>query len=103
DGSTRNVSAASFGTTYTTSNSAIATVSADGVVRAVASGAVIIQATNDGAAGIGRATVILSSTDSDGDGIPDDVEIALGLNPNNPVDAQEDFDRDGLTNLQEYQ
>ena len=25
------------------------------------------------------------------------------MNPNNPVDAQEDFDRDGLTNLQEYQ
>jgi len=41
--------------------------------------------------------------DSDGDGIPDDVEVALGLDPHNPVDAQEDFDRDGLTNLQEYQ
>jgi len=27
----------------------------------------------------------------------------LGLNPNNLIDAQEDVDRDGLTNLQEYQ
>ena len=27
----------------------------------------------------------------------------MGLNPNNPVDAQEDFDRDGLTNREEYQ
>src|SRR5262249_40094549 len=45
----------------------------------------------------------LSSTDSDGDGIPDDVEIALGLDPRNPVDAQEEFDRDNLTNLREYQ
>ena len=25
----------------------------------------------------------------------------LGLDPRNPVDAQEDFDRDGLTNLQD--
>lgn len=49
------------------------------------------------------ATVVLSSTDTNGDGIPDDIELALGLNPNNPIDAQEDFDRDGLTNLQEYQ
>jgi len=46
---------------------------------------------------------MLSGTDSDGDGIPDDAEVLLGLNPRNPVDAQEDFDRDGLTNLREYQ
>ena len=72
-------------------------------VTAVASGTVVIQATNDGAAGIITANVVLSSTDTDGDGIPDDVEITLGLDPRNPVDAQEDFDRDGLTNLQEYQ
>lgn len=39
--------------------------------------------------------------DTDGDGIPDRVEIALGLNPNDPADAHGDLDGDGFTNLQE--
>src|SRR3989442_9494221 len=102
DSSTKEVSAASTGTNYTPSNPAIATVSANGLVTAVASGTVVIQATNDGATGIITVNVTLSGVDSDGDGIPDDVEIRLGLDPHNPVDAQEDFDRDNLTNLQEY-
>ena len=103
DNSTRNVTAGSTGSNYTTSNSAIATVSADGLITAVASGTVVIQATNDGASGIVTASVVLSNVDSDSDGIPDDVEISLGLDPHNAVDAQEDFDRDGLTNLREFQ
>ncbi len=40
--------------------------------------------------------------DSDGDGIPDDWELEHGLNPNDPADASEDIDGDGLTNLEEY-
>src|SRR5439155_19188584 len=103
DSSTRDVTAASTGTNYTTSNPTIATVDANGLVTAVTSGTVVLQATNDGGTGIVKATVILSNVDSDGDGIPDDVELSLGLDPHNPVDAQEDFDLDGLTNLQEYQ
>jgi DNA-binding beta-propeller fold protein YncE len=103
DNSTRDISAASTGTNYTTSNPAIATVSANGLVTAVASGTVVLQASNDGATGIIRATVVLSNVDSDEDGIPDDIEISLGLDSQNPVDAQEDFDRDGLTNLREFQ
>ena len=103
DGSSRDVTAASAGTNYTTSNPAIATVSANGLVTAVASGTAVIQATNDGTPAMITANVVLSNMDSDGDGIPDDVEIRLGLDPHNPVDAQEDFDRDGLTNLQESQ
>lgn len=39
--------------------------------------------------------------DSDGDGIPDRVEIALGLNPHDPSDAQGDLDGDGFSNIEE--
>jgi len=44
-----------------------------------------------------------SFADSDGDGLPNDYENAVGLNPNDPMDAALDTDGDGMTNLQEYQ
>ncbi len=99
-GATRNVTASTTGTTYTTSNPAIATITADGFVRAVASGTAVMQASNEGAAGLVAISVVLSD-DSDGDGILDDIELREGLNPNNPTDAFEDLDRDGLSNLDE--
>ena len=40
--------------------------------------------------------------DSDCDGLPDDWEIANGLNPNDPTDALADPDHDGLNNAEEY-
>jgi len=43
-----------------------------------------------------------ASPDTDGDGIPDDAELLMGLDPNNPADAVLDPDGDGMTNLQEY-
>ena len=39
-----------------------------------------------------------NGTDSDGDGILDTVELANGLNPFDPSDAQKDFDSDGFLN-----
>lgn len=102
DRSTRNVAAAAQGTDYTTSNSAIVSVSADGLLTAVASGTVVIQAINEGTPGMVTVTVVLSTSDTDGDGIPDDIELSRGMDPRNPVDAIADFDRDDLTNLGEY-
>jgi len=40
--------------------------------------------------------------DTDGDGIPDEDEIRMGLNPRDPSDALLDSDGDGYTNLENY-
>jgi hypothetical protein len=43
-----------------------------------------------------------ANPDFDNDGLPNDWEVAHGFAPNNPGDAQQDADQDGLTNLEEY-
>ena len=43
-----------------------------------------------------------STTDSDGDGMPDVWEARYGLDPFNPSDANLDTDMDGWTNVEEY-
>src|SRR5687768_7032467 len=49
---TEDVTAASEGTTYTTTNALIASIGTGGLVTAVRSGAVIIRASNEGTAGL---------------------------------------------------
>ncbi len=41
--------------------------------------------------------------DTDGDGLPDELEKTLGMNPNDPNDVGGDLDGDGFTNLEEYE
>jgi hypothetical protein len=41
-------------------------------------------------------------SDRDGDGIPDDIETAMGLDPDDPNDAGTDTDGDTMSNLDEY-
>jgi hypothetical protein len=101
DGSTADVTAVSAGTNYTISNPALATITAGGLVTAVSSGTVLIQANNDGAAGI--TTVQVNIGGANVGGIPVSWALAYGLNPNDPLLPVEDPDRDGLTNLQEFQ
>ena len=46
--------------------------------------------------------IVRSSGDKDKDGIPDQEELKLGLNPDDPNDAGLDNDKDGYTNLDEF-
>ncbi|WP_445370981.1 Ig-like domain-containing protein [Methylomonas sp. HW2-6] len=102
DGTVKDISASSNGTNYTSSNPAIVSVDSEGLVTAVSSGSVLITARKDEVVAFKRINVVTTG-DADDDGLPDDFEIANGLNPNDPLDALEDPDNDGLTTKQEYQ
>ncbi len=101
DNSVKDVSAGGTGTNYTISNAAIASISANGLVTAVSSGTVVIQASNDGASGI--ITVQVNLGGANVGGIPLTWILANHLDPNDPTLPYEDPDQDGLTNLLEYQ
>jgi hypothetical protein len=102
DGTQQFLQDASVGTTYVSSNTAIATVDSGGIVTAVSNGTVTITAQNEGAAG--TVQIMVSAPFSTlGDGIPDSWKIAHGFSLTDPGVASADPDNDGLTNLQEYQ
>lgn len=101
DSSSKDVTGTAAGTQYTVSNSAIATVGANGLVTAISSGTVVIQAVNEGRQAITTIQVLIAGASHGG--IPDDWAIAHGLDPNDPAMPFEDPDHDGLTNLQEFQ
>lgn len=100
DGQVLDVTPGATGTSYTVSNPAVATLDANGTVTAVRSGTVVVSALHDGVLGATTLQVQLGG-DADGDGIPDELEVELGLDPTNPVDALEDSDGDDLTNREE--
>ena len=93
------------------SNSAFLAFAADlppGTYRLTISPPLSDLAGNAIATSVDATVRVFSFADGDGDGVPDDVEVLLALDPNNPDtdrdgirDGQEDFDNDGLNNAGE--
>jgi hypothetical protein len=55
------------------------------------------------AGNVNSATAYLAVlADQDGDGLPDEWELAHGLDPNDPADGSIDNDADAMTNVAEY-
>ncbi len=101
DGQDVVVSSEDRGTTFTSSNPAVATVDANGIVTAKSRGEVTITARHESL--VATTTIkVLIPEDLDGDGMPDRYEQLQGFNPTDASDATEDADGDGLTNGDEF-
>ena len=55
-----------------------------------------------GISSLSSNAVITVLADTDGDGIPDEWELTHNFDPADPVDAAQDRDNDGVSNLDEY-
>jgi len=62
----------------------------------------VVVTNRAGLSSLSSNAVITVLADTDGDGIPDEWELANGFSPTNAADAILDSDGDGVTNLQEY-
>ncbi|MCB1875956.1 MAG: carboxypeptidase regulatory-like domain-containing protein [Chromatiales bacterium] len=102
DGSRADLGSRFFGTDFTSSNSAVASIDEDGFVTAHRRGTALITARNEGVVGSFEVQVLIPN-DADGDGLTDEYERANGLDPNDPADAFQDQDGDGLSATEEFQ
>jgi hypothetical protein len=101
NGNTKDVTASVMGINYQSSNPAIVAIDGNGLLVAKGAGRALITMRKDGVVAV-ASVVVVTSGDRDNDGIPDNVEVANGLNPDDPVDAFEDQDGDGLTAKEEF-
>ena len=89
-------------TEWRSSNDVYATVTQNGVITAQSAGTVLIQAAYEGIWGVGAEVEVFAELDDDNDGIPDEYERRVGLDPSFAGDAEQDEDGDGLSNRDEF-
>lgn len=68
-----------------------------------AGSAKITVSVSDGRSAVSETFLATVRADADGDSLPDDFELANGLDPNNPADAGLDPDGDGYDSRSEFQ
>ncbi len=103
DGSSLTIDLASTFVTLMSTNASVASISGDGVITALRTGNASVMAVFEGVSGAVDVRVRMGGSDTDGDGVPDDAEVLMGLDPADSTDGSEDRDDDGLSNSREFQ